>query len=158
MMDNIVFVALGSNIGDRELFLDQAVLFLGKSSHTRVECVSAYINTVAETPDSQSDYLNAVLKIRTSLSYRTFFDFCVAIEKQLGRKGKGDCAPRTIDIDILLFNDECVSEEDLIIPHPLMHQRVFVLKPFLDIDGSIIHPVLNKTIQELYDHLYEYSG
>lgn len=154
---NTVFLALGSNIGDREYYLNQAVDACTANQAIEVVAVSAYINTEAVSTITQPDYLNAVIELKTILSLRELFEFTLSVEKLYGRASKGTSDPRTLDIDILLYNDVINTDEDLIVPHPLFHERAFVLEPFCDISPSTIHPLLNLSVQELYDLIRENS-
>ena len=154
-MLNTVYLALGSNIGDRQQYLDLAIEKLADYDDIEVLQVSSYINTQAVTQTVQPDYLNAVLEVRTLLSCRELLEITQLIEKQLGRKTKGNYDPRTIDIDILFFNHEMIAEDDLVVPHSMLHERRFVLEPLVEIAPQWVHPILNLTISELYQSCYE---
>lgn len=149
------FIALGSNIGNRQSYFDEAISFFKNHDSVIHLRSSSFINTVAETDDVQDDYLNAVISFQTSLTNRDLFSLCLDIEKKCGRKTKGDYAPRTIDLDILFFGEDIINSVDLVIPHPRLHLRTFVLQPMLELAPSFVHPVLNKSIRQLYDLCYE---
>ena len=153
-MINTVFIALGSNIGDRDAYINKAIKCLGEHDDIDIDKVSKIIETKAVSVVSQPDFLNAVVSLKTLLNVRQFFELSKKIEKDLGRTSKGNQDPRTIDIDILFFNDEVISDDDLVIPHPLLHQREFVLKPFLDIAPDFTHPMFNMEMSQLADEYY----
>lgn len=149
---NIAYLSLGSNVGDREEYIEQAVFLLGKHPKLEVGRHSTNYETEAEGGGgSQPPFINAVVEVRTKLSPYELLDACHEIEATLGREREIEWGPRTIDIDILLYNDEVISDEKLQIPHPLMHERVFVLKPLREIASQVMHPILEKSIQSLYD-------
>lgn len=145
-----VYLAFGSNIGNRQLYIDKALEYLDSYDEIDIVQVSQSYNTKAVAASVQPDYLNATAKLTTILSLREFFNICVDIEKKLGRTSKGNYDPRTIDIDLLFFGNEIVSDDDLVIPHPLLHERLFVLQPLNDIASDFLHPLLNTSINALY--------
>jgi 2-amino-4-hydroxy-6-hydroxymethyldihydropteridine diphosphokinase len=87
------------------------------------------------------------------LGVREFFELTVEIETRLGRQFKGTSDPRTLDIDLLFFNQDIISDDDLVVPHPLLHDRLFVLKPFQEIAPTLLHPILNETVRDLYEKI-----
>lgn len=147
----LAYLGLGSNVGDREEFIEQAVFLLGKNPKIDVIKHSANYETEAEGNANQPPFINAAVEIKTSLSPQQLLEVCHEIEATLGREREIEWGPRTIDIDILLFGSEILSEDKLQVPHPLMHERLFVLKPLKDIAPQVIHPVLEKSIDTLYD-------
>lgn len=147
----LAYLSLGSNVGDREEFIEQAVFLLEKNPNTDVIKRSVNYETEAEGAAGQPPFLNAALGIKTKLSPQKLLEVCHEIEATLGREREVEWGPRTIDIDILLYGSEIISDEQLQIPHPLMHERLFVLKPLKDIAPQVIHPVLEKSIETLYD-------
>ena len=150
-----VYVALGSNIGDREQYLRAAVARLDQEDGVNVLRLSSFINTKAVTSEPQDDYLNAVVELETSLTLRDFFQLTQGIESVLGRQDKGNQAPRTLDLDILFFDDTCVSDTDLVVPHAGIQNRLFVLEPLRELVPDFVHPVLKQTVQTLYDQCHE---
>jgi dihydroneopterin aldolase / 2-amino-4-hydroxy-6-hydroxymethyldihydropteridine diphosphokinase len=145
-----VYVAFGSNIGDRQAYIDEALKELRSYDEIDVVRVADSINTKAVTNSIQPDYLNSAAHLTTIFSLREFFEVCLLIEQKLGRKSKHNHDPRTIDIDILFFGNIIASEDDLIIPHPLLHERLFVLRPLVQIAPNLNHPLLNVTVNQLY--------
>ena len=109
-----------------------------------------FIETKSVSTYEQPDYLNGVCYLITRLSYRELLTFTQKIELQLGRLSKGNGDPRTIDIDILFYDTEIVLDDDCGIPHSLLHERDFVMKPLYEIAPHFIHPVLQESIEEIY--------
>jgi 2-amino-4-hydroxy-6-hydroxymethyldihydropteridine diphosphokinase len=149
MLNNIVYISLGSNLGDRFQFLHSAL----KLIHSSEKCLILSISSVYETnplgPQDQRKYLNAVVKILTNLSKNELFDFLKSIESTLGRKVREKWHSREIDLDILFFNEEIYESKDLVIPHPELHKRDFVLVPLMEIEPEYFHPVLKKKICDI---------
>ena len=147
----IIYLALGSNVGDREEYIEQAIFLLEKNPKIEVLNRSTNHETEAEGAGNQPPFLNAAVAIRSKLSPHELLDVCQEIETALGREREVEWGPRTMDIDTLLYGSEIISNDKLQIPQPLMHERLFVLKPLSEIAPQVIHPVLEKTIQSLYD-------
>lgn len=124
---------------------------LGNAKDIRVTAVSSYINTAPVGYTEQPDFLNAVVEVITTLTAHDLLEVCGDIEKKLKRERFIHWGPRTIDLDILLFGDLILEDETLIIPHPRMLEREFVLKPLNEIAPGILHPVCKKTVSELYE-------
>lgn len=149
---NIAYLGLGSNVGDREEYLEQAIFLLEKNPKVEVLKRSSSLETEAEGgKGDQPMFINGALEIRTKLSPQELLNLTQEIETTLGREREIEWGPRTIDIDILLYNDDILSDDNLQIPHPLMHERLFVLKPLAEIVPNLKHPVLEKTISSLYE-------
>jgi len=148
------YVALGSNLGERKANMKRAVEMLGRRDGIEIVQVSPFIETKpVGGPPGQFRYLNSVAALDTTLQPRELLAACMEVESQLGRAREVRWGPRTIDMDILLYGDEVVSEPDLEIPHPRMHERIFVLMPLTEIAPSVRHPRLGKTARELLDML-----
>ncbi len=131
------YLALGSNVGDRLANLQRAADLLSSSEGITVEAQSGIYETQSVEGGGPDDFLNAVVRVRTSLSARELLETIGAIETKIGRPQPPRNGPRLIDIDILIFGDEEIQEPDLQVPHPRMHRRAFVLKPLLDVlDGG----------------------
>ena len=148
-----VYLGLGANLGDREKMLEKAVQRLGEEVGISIEKLSPFIETEPSSPYKQPLFLNAAVQIRTILTPHELLSLCEQIELELGRDGKGVQAPRTIDIDILLYEDEIISDETLCIPHPFMHERYFVLAPLNAINPDITHPILQETVKTLLSQI-----
>ncbi len=131
-----VYLALGSNLGDRRLYIERAVEELGACG-VDVRRMSAVIETKPVGGPVQDNFLNAVLKAETQHSPEDLLIVVAAIEEKLGRKRKVFHGPRTIDIDILLYDDIKLVTRKLIIPHPRMLERTFVMEPLKEIDPGI---------------------
>lgn len=148
------FIGLGSNIGNREGYIVKAIGLLRKHSQISIEKKSCLIETEPQGGPPQDKFLNGVLKIKTSLTPQELLNFLQDIEKELGRIRSIRNGPRQIDLDILLYADKEVKDENLHIPHPRMCERSFVIKPLLEIEPhifdrlKILRPLKNK-IQNL---------
>lgn len=154
-----VYLSLGSNVGDREEYIEQVFFLLEKNPHIKVAKHSGNFETEAEgVAGTQPKFLNAVVEIKTKLSPHALLDVCQEIEAALGRERELEWGPRTMDIDILLYGDQVISDDKLQIPHPLMHERLFVLKPMNEIAPTMIHPVLEKTMANLYEERKAEAG
>jgi 2-amino-4-hydroxy-6-hydroxymethyldihydropteridine diphosphokinase len=146
------YIGIGSNLGDRRKNIQLALNVLKEKKDIIVEKVSPFYETLpVGGPPRQGKFLNGVIEISTTLTPQELLKVLQEIEKALGRVRKERWGPRTIDLDILFYGDLIVNEERLIIPHPLMHKREFVLKPLLRIAPDLIHPVLKKSVKELLD-------
>ena len=151
----IVYLSLGSNIGDRIGYVQQATSLLGSVDGISIIRTSAFYETEPWNMNSETWFVNAVVEIKTSLSPQNLLFECQRIEAQLGRKDKDskDYKDRTIDIDILFYGKEIINEENLTIPHKYVHLRAFTLVPLLELIPDFEHPVLHKSISELHNDL-----
>ena len=150
---NTIFLSLGANIGNKEKQLEQAIDQLNSHEHLEVTQIADFKTFKAALPANfvaQPDYLNTVIECMTLLSPDELFEYTQKIETSLGRQSKGDFQPRSIDVDILFYNQDIISKDSLIIPHARLHERVFVLQPMMQIAPHFMHPVFQKTIKELY--------
>ncbi|MFD0698938.1 2-amino-4-hydroxy-6-hydroxymethyldihydropteridine diphosphokinase [Paenibacillus sp. GCM10027628] len=127
------YVALGSNIDDRELYLQQAIVALNEHAGIKVTAQSSIFETDPVGYVDQSAFLNMVIEISTTLPADELLTTMLAIEQRLGRTRDLRWGPRTIDLDMLLYGEERLSTPDLIIPHPRMHERAFVLVPLAEV-------------------------
>jgi 2-amino-4-hydroxy-6-hydroxymethyldihydropteridine diphosphokinase len=150
-MAHLVYLSLGSNVGDREAQLQEARAKLAAVG--RVVAESSFYETEPVEFTQQPWFLNCVLALETSKTPQELIAAVLRIEVEMGRRRMQKKGPRTIDIDILLFDDTIVDSEELTIPHPTMHERRFVLEPLAEIAPELLHPVLKKTIRELLDSL-----
>ncbi len=143
------FLGLGSNLGHRKRNLENAIAAL--SSHPQIDVLSrsSFHDSAPVGNLNQGRFLNAVVKIETSLKPEELLDTLLAIEIELGRVRAEHWGPRTIDIDILTLHDLVYESKRLSIPHPLMHERRFVLEPLAEIAPDFRHPVLGSSITEM---------
>jgi 2-amino-4-hydroxy-6-hydroxymethyldihydropteridine diphosphokinase len=140
-MNHIAYISLGSNMGERLRYIEEALNLLEKNYPIYVVNTSSIYETDPVGYEDQDLFLNMVAQIKTSLSPNQLLDACLKIESNLGRKREIRWGPRTIDLDILLYNQENIVSEDLIIPHPRMHERAFVTIPLLEISPDIMVPL-----------------
>lgn len=149
------YIALGSNLGDKKRYLNDAVEALGKTCGCRVNKVSDFIVTSPYGGVEQDDFLNGVLELSTILTPEELLLRLHEIEQGAGRERKVRWGPRTLDLDILLYDSVILDTEELHIPHIDMQRRDFVLKPLNQIASHVRHPVLGRTIGELWNSLEE---
>ncbi|MGG4000527.1 2-amino-4-hydroxy-6-hydroxymethyldihydropteridine diphosphokinase [Anoxybacillus kestanbolensis] len=152
-MENTSYIALGSNIGDRFEYLCKAVIALRDHTHISVLATSSIYETDPVGYVEQACFLNMVVKIATSLSPFALLAATMDIEKKFGRKREVHWGPRTLDLDILLYNHENIETEQLIIPHPRMFERAFVLIPLFEIDESLIIPSVQRPLRSYVEQL-----
>ncbi len=144
-----VYLALGSNIGNKKDNMDKAINLL--SQHISNITVAKFYETKPMYYEKQENFLNSALRGQTSLSPRELLTFVKKLEKEIGRKKRFPNGPREIDIDILFYDDIIFKDEHVQIPHPRIEERDFVLKPLMDLNPEFIHPVLKKSIKKLFD-------
>ena len=147
------YIALGSNMGDKEQYLRQAVKALDHTPCCKVAKVSSFLVTEPYGVTDQDDFLNGCLMLRTLLTPRELLDVLHKIEQEAGRERIIRWGPRTLDLDIIFYDDLIIEEDDLCIPHADMHRRDFVLKPLLEIAPYKHHPCSRRTVQELCQEL-----
>ncbi len=145
------YIALGSNIGDREGNINKAVEILKQK--LKIIKTSSLYETKPMYIEKQGWFLNGAAKVETELMPKELLDFLKIIEKELGRKEVERNGPRIIDLDILFYGSQIVNENDLHIPHPKIQERAFVLVPMAEIEPNLIHPIYNKTISKLLTEL-----
>ena len=153
MAERITYIGLGGNLGDRKSNIDSALKMLAEAEGVELTRVSDIIETAALTKNEQPKYLNAVAEIKTALSAEDLYKRIVDIENSLGRERQEKWSSRTIDLDILIFGQDVVNSPDLIIPHPQMHLRSFVLKGLCQLNDELVHPVMKVTVGELASRL-----
>jgi 2-amino-4-hydroxy-6-hydroxymethyldihydropteridine diphosphokinase len=144
------YLGLGSNLGNRLAFLRGGRDTLtSRFDITLIHSSGVYETAAIGGPADSPPYLNAVLRIETPLSPRELLAACLAVEDEFGRTRPMAWAPRTLDIDLLLYGETMIDEPDLRIPHPRLQERAFVLAPLSEIAPDQIHPVLRQTIRTL---------
>ncbi|MCU5600209.1 2-amino-4-hydroxy-6-hydroxymethyldihydropteridine diphosphokinase [Bacillus wiedmannii] len=148
-MNNIAYIALGSNIGERYTYLTEAIQFLNKNPYIQVNDISSIYETEPVGYTDQSCFLNLVIKISTNLSPQELLKITQRVENDLGRKRETRWGPRTIDLDILLYNQENIEAENLIVPHPRMFERAFVIVPLLEINQDIKQNISRSQVEEM---------
>lgn len=143
------YLGMGSNLGDKRGYLDQAVEKIKEDPECVVEKVSQYLVTEPYGGVEQDDFLNACMVVRTLLSPEELLDKLREIEQEAHRERIIHWGPRTLDLDILMYDDMVMESDDLIIPHIEMDKREFVLKPLCEIAPNLRHPILKKTVSQL---------
>lgn len=147
------YISFGTNLGDRKKNIEEALSLLQKNPGVKIEKTSSLYLTEPIGYVGQDYFLNGVIMIKTNLSPRELLSLCQQIENHMGRKRTIPWGPRIIDLDILLYNNKIIEEDDLIIPHPYMHKRRFILTPLSEIAPQLIHPVLGKSIYTMLKEL-----
>lgn len=147
------FVAFGSNLGDKEKFIDEAIEALSNLPQINIVAISDKIVTEPYGNVEQDVFFNGVMKIETLLPADELLQILQKVEEHAGRERKIHWGPRTLDLDIIFYDDDIISEDDLIVPHPDMKNRDFVLKPLMQIAPYKLHPVYRKTISDMYAEL-----
>ena len=148
------YVGIGSNLGDRRKLMDRAVRLLGEQGGVEVLAVSSFIETEPlGGPAGQPAYLNGALELETDLEPQALLEALLAIEDRLGRRREVRWGPRTVDLDLLLYEDRIIAEERLEVPHPRMRERPFVLEPLAEIAPRAVDPVTGLTAGELLGRL-----
>ncbi|MEO6436645.1 MAG: 2-amino-4-hydroxy-6-hydroxymethyldihydropteridine diphosphokinase [Tepidisphaeraceae bacterium] len=154
MNASIAYLALGANLGDRRANLDRALGLLRAMGDLRVTKVSSFLENLAVGgPPGSPAFLNAAAEIETTLPPRELLARLLNVEHQLGRERREKWGPRLIDLDLLLYGDQTIAEPNLQIPHPLMHERRFVLEPLAEIAPDVLHPTFGMSIRDLFKRL-----
>ncbi|MEK7448025.1 MAG: 2-amino-4-hydroxy-6-hydroxymethyldihydropteridine diphosphokinase [Planctomycetota bacterium] len=151
------YVGLGSNLKNKTLNLKQAIKNIETLPGIKVIRQSKFYRTVPEGLTAQPDFLNAVIEIKTSLSPTTLLETLLNLETRMGRIRKKHWGPRTIDLDILFYDHIIMNTKKLVLPHPRLTERRFVLEPLAEIAPRLKHPVKHKTITSLYQTRYDFS-
>jgi len=149
MTKTTAYIGLGSNLGDRQGFINKAVEMLRQTADIEVTGISNLLETTPLMESEQPKYINTVAQIKTWLSPENLFAKLQDIENLLGRTRSEKWESRTIDLDLLLFDSQIINTPKLVVPHPQMHLRSFVLKGLCCFDADFIHPVLEETLSEL---------
>ncbi|MBC8313477.1 MAG: 2-amino-4-hydroxy-6-hydroxymethyldihydropteridine diphosphokinase [Candidatus Cloacimonetes bacterium] len=155
MTENIVFIGLGSNLGNRKKNLKSAINKIKNLHKISLISKSSIIETKPVGNVNQPDFLNCIIKIRTELNPGKLLSKLLQIEKKMGRIRKKKWEPRIIDLDILFFNDEIINTKNLQIPHPEILKRKFILASMNEIASKFVYPKTNKKIEELFQKYCE---
>jgi 2-amino-4-hydroxy-6-hydroxymethyldihydropteridine diphosphokinase len=148
------FIGLGANVGEREANIRAALDKLGGTDGVKVVRVSKLLeNPAIGMGDDARPFLNGVAEIETTLGSHALLQRLLQIERELGRERREKWVPRPIDLDLLLYGDQIISSDELLVPHPLMHERRFVLQPLAEIAPQVVHPTLQMTIAGLLEDL-----
>lgn len=153
-MGERVFIAIGSNLGDREANCRSAIENLKCAPRVRVIKESAFYETEPWGKTEQPAFINAAVEIETDLAPKELLAFLKNIEEKVGRKARERWGPREIDLDIIFYGDRGIREEGLTIPHPEAHNRRFVIEPIAEMAPEFIHPILKEKVCDILIRLY----
>ena len=147
------YIGFGSNIDDRFNYIAQALRLLLETDDVSLIQISSLYETEPVGYEEQDWFLNGVVAIETDLPLHQLLALLKKIEREVGREHRGRWGPREIDLDLLIYDQCCINTPDLIVPHPEMHQRSFVLIPFAEIAPDILHPIFGQNIRTLLSNL-----
>lgn len=151
---HIAYISVGSNIGDKLANCRKGIKALTETGHSKILAQSRFYATEPVDYEAQAWFVNAVVKLETSHDPFELLNQIESIQRAAGRKiDPIRFGPRILDLDIIFYNDRIISSERLVVPHPRMHKRRFVLKPICDISPAIIHPVLKEEMRFLLERL-----
>lgn len=159
-MREIVYIGFGSNIGDRVDFCDRAITLLSLLPHSQVTAVSLLYETEPVNDGSNPGsgwFLNGVVQLETDVTPKSLLTVLREIERSLGRDQDNRSGPRTIDLDILFYGERVINETDLIVPHPRLHERRFVLMPLSELDPLLVHPVRQRSVNQMLAEVTDQS-
>ena len=157
-MSNQAYISLGSNIGDRFEILKAAIEELNAYANINVISISSIYETDPVGYVNQDQFLNMVMELKTTLDPYELLSLCLEIEKNLGRKRDIRWGPRTLDLDILLYNQENIKSEKITVPHPRMQERAFVLIPLLEIAPNIKLPTMKIPLHAILEDISDREG
>jgi len=146
------YLLLGSNLGDSKKYIHDALDFINERVGT-VTGLSSLYQTASWGNEDQPDFINQVVSVKTKLNPQQLLENILVIETKLGRERGDKWGSRTIDIDLLFYGTEVINEDNLIVPHPFLHQRRFTLMPLVELNPGLVHPVFKQTIKQLYEDL-----
>lgn len=146
------YLLLGSNLGDSRKYISDAIVNITDQIGPSTGLSSVY-QTASWGNENQPDFINQVIRVQTNLNPRQLLEKILVIETSLGRERFEKWGSRTIDIDLLFYGDQIIQSENLIVPHPFLHQRRFTLMPLVELNPNLVHPVLNLSVKQLYDAL-----
>lgn len=152
-MIHTAYIAFGANLGEKEKNIENALDQIDNHPEMHITKKSSIIETEPWGYENQDNFLNGVIEVQTSLSPKELMQTLLEIEKQGGRTREIKNGPRTIDLDVIFYDNIVSDDEFITIPHPRMHEREFVLKPLSELNPDFIHPVLNKTVKNLLQDL-----
>jgi|YelNatPaOPRAMG01_1025707.scaffolds.fasta_scaffold01164_15 2-amino-4-hydroxy-6-hydroxymethyldihydropteridine diphosphokinase len=147
------FIGLGSNLGDKLLNIKRALELLSKEDHVSLKGVSPLYCTSPVGPQDQDWFINCVCSIETSLEPLKLLKAILSVEEKMGRVRERPWGPRIIDLDVLFYDELVYSSPELSIPHPEAHKRAFVLIPLMDLVPDLFHPVLKRSVKELFNEM-----
>ena len=152
--DMLVYIGLGSNMGDGVKNCLRAMEAIGSDARNRLVQCSRFYRTEPVGKKDQDWFINGVAAVETAMSPRELMEFLLSVEKKMGRARKERWGPRVIDLDILFYGERVLKEEGLQVPHPRLHERRFVLIPLKDIAPGLVHPVLQRTVSQILGELH----
>ncbi len=144
------YLGLGSNLGDKQNYITEAINLISRLKDVEIKRTSSVIETTPFGKTDQPDFLNCVIELETTLIPEDLLKKCLDIENQLGRIRNEKWGPRTIDIDLLFYEDKIINSKLLILPHPELHKREFVLTSLNELCPDLVHPILNKKIRNIF--------
>ena len=147
------YIGFGSNIDNRLNYITQALRLLLEADNVSLIQISSVYETEPVGYEEQDWFLNGVVSVETGLPVHELLVLLKTIEKEVGREHRARWGPREVDLDLLIYDQCCINTPDLIVPHPEMHQRSFVLVPFAEIAPDVHHPILQQNIQTLLSNL-----
>ena len=147
------YIGFGSNIDDRFNYITQALRLLLEADSVSLIQISSLYETEPVGYEKQDWFLNGVIAVETDLLIHRLLALLKEIEREVGRKHRARWGPREVDLDLLIYDQCCINTPNLIVPHPEMHQRSFVLVPFAEIAPEVLHPVLQENIRTLLSNL-----
>lgn len=146
---HVAYIGLGSNLGDRQIFIAYGMKRLSRMILTGIGSISGLYSTEPVGIPDRTPFLNMVIQVYTELNAIALLDELQKIERDAGRTDMQRKASRVLDMDILFYDDDIISADNLIVPHPDVHNRKFMLQPLADIAPDLVHPVKHKTVLEL---------